>query len=98
MAKFGLPEPFDFTHPAEWPIWQQRFSRFHVASKFDKESGEVQVNSLLYFMGEMSNQNMVQYIYKSGGSPGTTAEHASHHQASCHYNETFIIFILTPNF
>ena len=51
MAKFGPPEPFDFTHPAEWPVWRQRFSRFRVASKLNKETGEVQVNSLLYSMG-----------------------------------------------
>uniref|UniRef100_A0A669BGT0 Gypsy retrotransposon integrase-like protein 1 n=1 Tax=Oreochromis niloticus TaxID=8128 RepID=A0A669BGT0_ORENI len=51
MAKFGPPEPFDFTQPAEWPIWRQRFSRFRVASKLALESGEVQVNSLLYSMG-----------------------------------------------
>ncbi|CAL1594813.1 unnamed protein product [Knipowitschia caucasica] len=51
MAKFGPPEPFDFTQPAEWLMWRQRFSRFRVASKLDKESGEVQVNSLLYSMG-----------------------------------------------
>uniref|UniRef100_A0AAV2IZN7 Uncharacterized protein n=1 Tax=Knipowitschia caucasica TaxID=637954 RepID=A0AAV2IZN7_KNICA len=51
MAKFGPPEPFDFTQPAEWLTWRQRFSRFRVASKLDKESGEVQVNSLLYSMG-----------------------------------------------
>lgn len=51
MAKFGPPEPFDFSQPAEWLTWRQRFSRFRVASKLDKESGEVQVNSLLYSMG-----------------------------------------------
>ena len=51
MAKFGPPEPFDFTHPAERPVWRQRFSRLCVASKLNKETGEVQVNSLLYSMG-----------------------------------------------
>lgn len=48
MAKFGPPEPFDFSQPAEWLTWRQRF---RVASKLDKESSEVQVNSLLYSMG-----------------------------------------------
>lgn len=51
MATVGPPEQFDFTEPAEWPIWRQRFFRFRVAAKLDKESGEVQVNSLLYSMG-----------------------------------------------
>lgn len=37
--------------PAEWPTWRQRFSRFRVAPKMDRESGEVQVNSLLFAMG-----------------------------------------------
>lgn len=51
MAKFGPTEPFDFSCPAEWLMWRQRFSRFRVASKLDKESGEVQVNLFLYSMG-----------------------------------------------
>nr|XP_040029295.1 uncharacterized protein LOC120817298 [Gasterosteus aculeatus aculeatus] len=51
MAKFGPPEPFDFSQPAEWLTWRQRFSRFRVTSKPDKESGEVQGDSFLYSMG-----------------------------------------------
>lgn len=67
MAKFAPPEALDFTQPAEWPTWRQRFSRFQVASKLDKESGEVQVDSLLYVMGKDAEP-----IYNSFVFPAAT--------------------------
>ena len=77
MAKFGSPEPFDFTHPAEWPVWRQRFSRFRVASKLNKETGEVQVNSLLYSMGMDAD-----HIYGSFVFPAAT-EAIPHPEFDC---------------
>ena len=52
MAKFHAPDPFDFTKPAAWPAWRQRFSRYRIASKLNLEDGDVQVNALLYAMGK----------------------------------------------
>lgn len=52
MAKFHAPESFDFTQPSAWPVWRQRFSRYRIAMKLDKEDGEIQVNTLLYAMGK----------------------------------------------
>lgn len=49
------------------PVWRQRFSRFHVALKLDKESGEVQVNSFLYSMGRDTEP-----IYSSFVFPAST--------------------------
>ena len=60
MAKFRSPESFNFTRPLEWPDWKQRFVRYRIATKMDKESGEVQVCSLIYAMG-----NEAEHIYKS---------------------------------
>lgn len=51
MAKIAPLKPFDFAQLAEWPTWKQRFSRYRVALKLDRESSEVQVISLLYAMG-----------------------------------------------
>ncbi|MCG8045737.1 MAG: reverse transcriptase domain-containing protein, partial [Candidatus Thiodiazotropha endolucinida] len=52
MAKFSPPETFDFSHPTQWTDWKERFSRFRLASKLNKEEGEVQVSSLIYTMGK----------------------------------------------
>ena len=51
MAKFNPPESFAFDRPNEWADWKQRFQRFRMATKLTKESGEVQVSSLIYAMG-----------------------------------------------
>ncbi|XP_030213430.1 uncharacterized protein LOC115544561 isoform X3 [Gadus morhua] len=52
MAKFQALDPFDFTKPAAWPAWRQRFSRFRIASKLNLEDDNVQVNVLLCAMGK----------------------------------------------
>lgn len=51
MAKFHPPESFPFDRPNEWADWKQRFQRFRIATKLNKEDGEVQVSSLIYAMG-----------------------------------------------
>ena len=63
MAKFGPPEPFDFTRPAEWPMWRRRFDRFRIASKLDKDSGEVQMNTLLYALGRDAEAIYESFVY-----------------------------------
>lgn len=45
---FHTLKAFDFTQPLSWPAWRQRFTRFRIATKDDKEYADVQVNSLLY--------------------------------------------------
>ena len=51
MAKLGPPEKFDFTCPGQWLMWRRRLDRYRVATKLDRDSGVVQVNTLLYAMG-----------------------------------------------
>lgn len=51
MAKFNPPESFAFERPNEWGDWKQRFQRYRLATKLNKENGEVQVSCLIYAMG-----------------------------------------------
>ena len=48
---FKPPEKFNFHQPAGWPEWRERFLRFRVASKLNKEDGEIRVSSLIYSIG-----------------------------------------------
>ena len=42
----------DFSRPESWPEWKARFNRYHVACKMQEESDDVQINTLIYVMGE----------------------------------------------
>ena len=46
------PEPFTFSRPEEWPKWARRFERFRSASGLAEKDEVVQVNTLLYSMGD----------------------------------------------
>jgi hypothetical protein len=50
MAK--PPNNFDFGNPAGWPEWKQRYTRYHSIQKLNKESDALQIDSLLYIMGD----------------------------------------------
>ena len=54
MASYQVspPEPFTFSKPEEWPKWIRRFERFRVASGLDTKSDEMQINTLIYSMGD----------------------------------------------
>lgn len=56
MAKFTPPGVFDFSSPASWPDYVARFRRYRIASKLDKEGGEVQVCTLIYCMGAQAEK------------------------------------------
>lgn len=51
MAKFNPPANFSFDKPTEWPDWKQRFERYRIATKLNKDDGTVQVSCLIYAMG-----------------------------------------------
>lgn len=51
MAKFNPPADFSFDKPTEWPDWKQRFERYRVATKLNKDEGAVQVSCLICAMG-----------------------------------------------
>ena len=54
---FSIPPPasFNFDEPNSWTQWLQRFERFRIASGLAEKTEEYQVNSLLYIMGEKSD-------------------------------------------
>ena len=52
MPKFNAPSPMDFSRAETWPEWKARFGRYHIACKLQEESEEVQINTLIYVMGE----------------------------------------------
>ena len=55
------PGEFDFTHPEQWSKWIQRFERFCSASGLKARDEETQVNTLLYSMGEKSEDIMTTF-------------------------------------
>jgi hypothetical protein len=57
----SAPEPFDFTNPGSWEKWKRRFSRFRMASQLHRSSGEEQVNTLLYLMGDKADDILIQF-------------------------------------
>ncbi len=58
MAQLNLtpPKPFDFQHPEEWPKWKKNFERYRTASRLDDESEGRQISTLLYCLGEDSEE------------------------------------------
>lgn len=54
------PTAFDFTKPAEWKEWYKRYSRYHSVAKLSKESEQIQIDTLLYVMGETAEEIFVQ--------------------------------------
>ena len=59
MATFQLtpPAPFDFTKPEEWPKWKRRFEGFRISSALSGETGDNQVNTLIYAMGDQADDS-----------------------------------------
>ena len=46
------PESFNFSQPQEWPKWSHCFERFRSATGLTEKAEEVQVNMLIYSMGD----------------------------------------------
>lgn len=57
---------FDFSHPERWPEWRQRFHRYRIATKLDKEEAEVQIYTLLYSMGKEAEQVYQTFTFREG--------------------------------
>lgn len=57
---FTIPPPgsFNFDEPSSWTQWLRRFERFRIASGLSEKNEEYQINSLLYIMGEKSDDVM----------------------------------------
>lgn len=55
------PDPFVFTKPNEWPKWIRRFERFRLASALNEKSEAMQVNALVYAMGDEADDIMAGF-------------------------------------
>ena len=64
VANFQVtpPEKFSFK-PEDWPKWIQRFERFRKATGLDKQTGENQVNALIYTMGEQADDIFISFEF-----------------------------------
>ena len=51
----AAPEPFNFGRPEEWAKWIRRFERFRTASGLAEKEDEMQVNTLIYTMGDRAD-------------------------------------------
>ena len=49
------PEGFNFSKPKGWPSWIRRFENYRIVSKLNLEDEKRQVSSLLYAMGEKTD-------------------------------------------
>ena len=60
MPRFNPQESFNFSNPTELLDWKERFSRFRMASKLNKDDPEVQIRALIHAMSKE-----VEQIFKS---------------------------------
>lgn len=65
MAKFNPPESLDFSRPSGWPEWKERFSRYRLATKMNKDDGEVQVSALIYTMGREAEKIFKSFTFEN---------------------------------
>ncbi|XP_070577813.1 uncharacterized protein [Ptychodera flava] len=50
-----------YTEPPEWPEWKQRFARYWLITKLNKEDGEIWVNYLIYHVGAEAEKIPTQF-------------------------------------
>ena len=73
VANYQVPPPEKFSFkPEDWTRWIRRFERFRKATGLDQKSGENQVNTLVYSMGEEADDIMVSF--------GLTADNAKQYE------------------
>ena len=62
VANYQVPPPEKFSFKQEdWTRWIRCFKRFRKATGLDQKSGENQVNTLIYLMGEAADDIMVSF-------------------------------------
>ena len=49
---YQLPDRLNLSKPEGWPSWIRRFKRFREVSDLDEKSGQKQVSSLIFAMGD----------------------------------------------
>ena len=63
MAVFNvtMPDGLDFSCPEDWPRWIRRFERFRVASGLTAKDEAIQVNTLIYNMGDQADDILISF-------------------------------------
>ena len=58
VASFQVapPESFKFTYPEQWTKWIRHLERFRITSGLSAKDDEVQVNTLIYAMGDEADE------------------------------------------
>ena len=89
VANYQVPPPEKFSFkPEVWTRWIRRFERFRKAAGLDQKSGENQVNTSVYSMGEKADAIMVSF--------GLTADDAQQYESAKNNLEShFIVKIET---
>jgi len=59
--QISTPETCSFTNPEEWPKWIRRFERYRLASGLNNKTAEVQVNALIYHMGDQADDILTSF-------------------------------------
>ena len=85
VANFQVtpPEKFSFK-PEEWLKCIQRFERFRKATRLDKQTGENQVNTMIYTMGEQADDIFISFEF-------TTKQEKNYEQVKERFENYFII-------
>ena len=48
----------------KWPEWKQRFERYRIATKLNKEDNEIQISTLIYSMGAEAEHIFRSFAFK----------------------------------
>ena len=64
--QISTPESFSFTNLEEWLKWIRRFERYRLASGLYNKSAEVQVNALIYHMGDQADDILISFGLSDG--------------------------------
>ena len=84
VANFQVTPPEQFLfQPEEWPKWIQRFERFRKATGLDKQTGENQVNTLIYTMVEQADDIFISFQF--------TAEQEKNYEVKEKFENYFVV-------
>ena len=60
-AQLNPPKPFDFAKPESWIKWRRRFECYRQASNLIDKSGDTQISTLIYSMGDQAKDILVAF-------------------------------------
>ena len=61
LYQLSPPEQFNCSNVEEWLRWMRRFEQFRLASGLAEKSEERQVNTLVYSMGDTTNDILLSF-------------------------------------